>query len=859
MRFAAFTLLAFSALAARGAELSPEEQFRAEVWPLLERTCVRCHGAEKQKGGLRLDSREAALKGGETGPALVPGKPAESLMLRLVRHVEEDRKMPPKEKLHEAEVASLEHWIAGGAPWPAAEVAVKEVPVSGEKLGDAWSDARNPIVKLFGGKRLELWSLRPVAHPAPPQIEHPAFAVRNPIDAFVLARLDAAKVTPAREADAHTLCRRLYFDLTGLPPSPEEMGAFVHAYDAPSADRDAVVAAAVGSLLASPRYGEHWARMWLDVVRYSDSNGFDWDEFRPQAWRYRDYVIRSLNADKRFDRFLREQFAGDETLASAPRDAAEQDGLIATTFLRLGPHDNSAAQFGEAPRVRAALMNDLVETTGAACLGLTLTCARCHNHKFDPISQTDYYRLRAFFEGVKFRDDLPIDLAPAQEEIRRHNERIEAQANEQRKVRDGILNAAKDRLRAEKAKQLSAEEQALLAMPETQREEAAKKKIAALEKKIAPADDAAKKTFTEDEQKRFAAADAGVQARKKKVRLFTTGLLMTDENAGPPVTHVLFQGDLAKPREAVAPGILSVLDPNPAAIVVPARPNSSGRRSALADWLVSERNPLVARVLVNRVWQGHFGEGLVATPNDFGLNGARPTHPELLDWLASEFMREGWSLKKLHRRIVTSTTYRLAAPASGTAGSHLLTGQAPRRLSAEALRDAMLSVAGRLQFREGGPPVWPEVPEEILRANPAFLDDNTEKTKGWYPTPHEQTEVRSIFLVQKRTLRVPMMETFDLPDNALSCPRRTVSTVAPQALTLLNSPFATEMAEAFAARLRREVGEDASAQVERGFALALQRAPDAEERAACLRFLAQRSLPELCRAMLNLNEFAYVD
>jgi hypothetical protein len=421
------------------------------------------------------------------------------------------------------------------------------------------------------------------------------------------------------------------------------------------------------------------------------------------------------------------------------------------------------------------------------------------------------------------------------------------------------LSAVKERLRAEKMKQLSADEQALLALPGVLRNGAAKKKVSALEKKIAVPDDAARKALSSEEQKRFGEADAKVQALKKQVRPFATGLLMTDENATPPVTRVLFQGELTKPREPVAPGFLSVLDPNPASIAAPARPNSSGRRSALAAWLVSEKNPLTARVLVNRVWQGHFGEGLVATPNDFGLNGARPANPELLDWLASEFMRQGWSMKKLHRLIVTSTTYRLAPPPSGNLDRRLLAGQLPRRLTAEALRDAMLAVAGRLQLREGGAPVWPEVPEEILRANPAFLDDNAEKTKGWYPTPHEQTGVRSIFLVQKRTLRVPMMETFDLPDNALSCPRRTVSTVAPQALTLLNSPFATEIAGAFAERLRREAGEDARAQIERAFALALQRAPDDEERRACRRFLAARSLPELCRALLNLNEFAYVD
>jgi hypothetical protein len=884
MRFA-IPALVLVALSARGAEPTPEDRFRTDVWPLLERSCVRCHGVEKQKSGLRLDSREAALKGGESGTALVPGKPEESLLLRLARHAEADRKMPPKEKLHDAELASLERWIADGAPWPALAVAAAEAPANGEKLGDAWADPRNPIVQIFGGKRLDLWSLRPLSDPAPPEIRNPKSEIRNPIDAFILSRLEAVGATPAPDADARTLCRRLYFDLIGLPPTSEQMETFVREYHSPVTDHDSLIATTADTLLASPQYGEHWARMWLDVVRYSDSNGFDWDEFRPQAWRFRDYVIRALNTDKPFDRFLREQLAGDEMLAGPPRDAAEQDCLIATTYLRLGPHDNTAGAFAEGPRVRAALMNDLVETTGAACLGLTLSCARCHNHKFDPVSQADYYRLRAFFEGVKFRDDLPIDLAPEQDAIRQHNEALDAQISEQKEVRDTIVAPVKERLRAERIAKLSAEDQALLALPADQRDEPAKKKVKALEKKIAPAADAVKAALAGDEKDRAAVIDQTIAELKQRQKPYTTGLLAADENATPPVTNVLFQGDITKPREAVVPGFLSVLDPNPAPIAKPARENSSGRRTALADWLVSDHNPLVARVLVNRIWQGHFGEGLVATPNDFGLNGARPTHPELLDYLAREFIHNRWSLKKLHRLIVTSATYRQGSarvsravagvpPASGSSlraepppppstpdpsDSSPDASRSPRRLTAEALRDSMLAVAGRLLPCEGGPPIWPEVPDEILRVNPAFLDDNAEKTKGWYPTPREQTGVRSIYLVQKRTMHVPLMETFDLPDNTLSCPRRIVSTVAPQALTLLNSPFATEMASAFAARLQREAGDDPAAQIDRAFHLALQRRPDETERTSCVQFRTSRSLPELCRALLNLNEFAYID
>ena len=842
-------------LATASAAVADDALFTTRVWPLLERSCIKCHGPEKQKGELRLDSRGAALKGGETGPALVPGKPGESLMFRLVRHPDPDRdRMPPKEKLHDAEIADLEKWIATGAPWPAAAKTPVAAASSAEKVGDAWSDPRNPIVRIFGGRRLDLWSLKPIGSPEPPSVKETDWPITD-IDRFVLAKLESANVHPASEADRRTLGRRLYFDLTGLPPSPERLERFIN-----DTRRDAYQRL-VDELLASPRYGEHWARMWLDVVRYSDSNGFDWDEFRPTAWRFRDYVIRSLNADKPFDRFIREQLAGDEMFDGPPRTQEQQDCLIATGYLRVGPHDNSAAQFGEAPKVRQQLMADLVETTGAAFLGLTMSCCRCHDHKYDPLSQADHYRLRAFFEPVKFRDDLPLDLADEQEAIRKSNEALEAEAAGYKKERDAIFTPHKERLRGDKLAKLTADEQALLKTPEEKRDDVLKAKIKPLEKRVAVKDEDVKAALKPHEKKRLEELDAILREMKKKEREFTTGLLMADDEAAAPETRVLYQGQLEDPREPVSPGFISALDPNPATIRPPQRKKSTGRRSALADWIVSEGNPLTARVLVNRVWQAHFGEGIVATPNDFGLAGASPTHPELLDWLAREFMRDGWSLKKLHRLIVTSATYRQSSlnPSSTPTDNTFLARQNPRRLTGEALRDSMLAVAGRLIERGGGPPIWPDLPEEVLKANPAFLDDNKEKTKGWYPSPKEKTFVRSIFLVQKRTVRVPMLETFDQPENAVSCARRNVSTVAPQALTLLNSPFATEMAQSFAERVQREAASDPNRQVERAFTLALQRPPSERERAACQHLCEQRSLPELCRALLNLNEFIYID
>ncbi len=863
------------------------QHFVNKVKPLLDLRCVSCHGAEKQKGGLRLDSRAAALKGGENGPALIPGKPAQSLLLQAVTHTKADLEMPPKEKLTTNDIAMLERWIKDGAPWPETKLADAPTKLApGERMGNAWSDPRNPIVKIFGGQRLDLWSLKVIRRPEPPKVANKQWA-RNSIDRFVLARLEAAKLIPAPEASRRTLARRLYFDLIGLPPTPEEMSQFLDDKSPDAYERLAE------RLLSSPRYGERWAREWLDVIRYSDSNGFDWDEFRPRAWRFRDYVIRSFNADKPFNQFVREQLAGDELLEGPPRTAAEQDCLIATGYLRLGPHDSSASLFNEQARSRAELMSDLVETTSGGFLGLTMACCRCHDHKYDPLSQADHYRMRAFFEPVKFNDDQPLDLATDQEVIRQQNAKIDQELKPWQEERDALLSKAKGRVRAERVAKLTSEERALLDTPKEKRTGEVKGKVEEVEKKVDPSDKEAKSALTTEEKPKHAELTKQIDARKKEKRPFTLGLLMTDADTKPPVTKILFQGDHKQERDAVEPGFISALDPNPATIRKAVNSKVTGRRLTLAEWIVSPENPLTTRVLVNRVWQGHFGRGLVATPNDFGLAGARPTHPDLLDWLATEFVREGWSIKKLHRLIVTSATYRQASSMSETgvqtasvfgvgskfstvlnpsrnrlagrtpgemdAENQLLWRQNLRRLAAEPLRDTLLAVSGLLQERNGGPPIWPELPPEILQANPAFLDDNETKTKGWYPSPKPEQNVRSIYLVQKRTVRVPFMETFDLPENATSCPRRNESIVAPQALSLLNSTLAVEAARSLAARVEQDAGKEPQAQVDRAFALVLTRLPDADERRVCLGLLQQRSLAELCRALLNLSELIYVD
>jgi len=741
-----------------------------------------------------------------------------------------------------------------------------------ERIGDAWTDPRNPIVRIFGGERLDLWSLRPVADVKPPD---GAEGVRggsrgNPLDRFLESAAAVRGLELATEADARTLARRLSFDLTGLPPAPEAVAAF----ERERAPGGPVAAAAyerlVDRLLASPRHGEHQARLWLDVIRYSDSNGFDWDEFRPRAWKFRDYVIRSFNADKPFDRFIREQLAGDELIEGPPRDPDEQDAWIATGYLRMGPHDNAAPLFNEQDRSRAELMADLVETTGSAFLGLTLSCCRCHHHKVDPLSQEDHYRMRAFFEAVTFADELPLDLAAEQEAIRRHNEALDAESAALEAARDQVLEPVTRRLRAELIAALPPEDKALLEQPLDGHSGETKARVKALEKKVRPDDSAVKAALAPEDAVRIEDFQQQLAGLKTRRRPWTLGLLMTDREGDPEATRVLYQGDHAQPRGVVAPGFLSALDPNPAPVTASRNPKTSGRRRTLADWIASPQNPLTARVLVNRLWQQHFGTGLVATPNDFGLGGARPTHPELLDWLAGELVRGGWSVKRLHRLMVTSAAYRRQSapgPVHATArwpetvdpGNGLFWRQNLRRLSAEQLRDALLATAGLLQSRTGGAPVWPELPPDILKANPAFLDDNETRTKGWYASPADQQFVRSVYLVQKRTVRVPFMETFDLPENSTSCARRTESTVAPQALSLLNSPQAVEASVAFAGRVRAVAGDDPGRQIAAAYRLALQRSPTPEEAERCRRFLEERPLADFCRALLNLNEFAYVD
>jgi len=818
-----FLHFSFAAEITARADDEASTNFVKNVRPLLEAKCVSCHGPEKQEGGLRLDSATAAAKGGELGPAVVPGDADRSLLVKAITFLDPDLQMPPKQKLSDREIAMLTEWVNSGAAW-SDSASGQDHPVDDRSpIGDAFSDERNPVRRVFGSERLDLWSLRkPVAASRPSE-----FSDLHPIDSFVQERLQTAGLEFSPEADRRTLIRRLTLDLTGLPPTADEVAAFLE--DASPNAYETLV----DRVLSSPHYGERQARLWLDVVRYADTNGYERDEFRPLAWRYRAYVIRAFNQDKPFDQFIRAQLAGDELVNGVPETSAEADMLVATGFLRLGQWDSTAAIFQEEDRLRAEMMSDLTNTTAAAFLGMTMSCCQCHDHKYDPLLQADHYRFRAFFAGVTPRDDLVISLADELAEIDSHNAEVDQQITSVKSELESL-----DRNQPESA----------------QRIEELTKQIAVLE------------------------------GTKR-----SPGMAMAATDSGPtaPAIHVLYQGDFSSPREEVSPGFVSLFTPGPADIDPPAD-TTTGRRLALANWIASADNPWTARVIVNRIWQQHFGIGLVATPNDFGHSGERPTHPELLDWLAVEFMQRGWSIKDLHRLIVTSATWRQSSfghssVADFSSRPQLYAMQNVRRLDAETLRDSLLAVSGLLMPYDAGKPVWPPMEDELLQAQPAVLEaiegKDGGRMQGWYPDSIEATDVRSVFLVRKRCLPIPFLQAFDLPETTVSCARRDTTVVAPQALMLLNSPDSIRYAAALADRVQGEQtidSDDAAGSgrlVETLFDTALTRIPTADELQLSIDFLQRHqiqhqdagaqagrlALIDLCRAVLNLNEFAYID
>jgi mono/diheme cytochrome c family protein len=973
-----------------------EVDFERDVQPLFEKHCLKCHGPEKQKGGWRADVREVALKGGDNfAPNVVAGRSADSPLIHFVSGLDPDMKMPAKnDPLTVEQIAVLRAWIDQGAKWP-------------DRATLAHDDPR------------EWWSLRPLARPVVPA------GAPHPIDAFIRAKLAGKQFAPAPEADARTLARRLYFDLIGLPPTPEELADFL-ADASPQAYEKLV-----DRLLASPRHGERWARHWLDVVHYGDTHGYDKDKPRNNAWPYRDYVIRALNDDKPYARFVQEQIAGD-VLFPGTRDGIEALGFIAAGPWDLIGHTEVPETKIDGKIARHLDRDDMVANTIGTFNSLTVHCAQCHNHKFDPISQEDYYSLQAVFAALDrtdrkyYRDDAlntrfqelqrarrvagqelaaveePLIKragAPYAELTRRIGGASKAAAQEQgntspdfgyhsaiAKTQDttkwvqvdlgqrvemervtllpcyddfnaigagfgfpvrfkvevsddpefktGVTqfwrrhdetfmadfknpglaafstHGAKDDgiagryVRVTATRLAPRKDDFIFALAELQVFDLAGKNVAqgrpvtALDSIQAPprwrksnltdgiapvaqSPDEKSKLLAEREALLLGVADEATNAQraalqKEAARLdaelkklpppasvyagaIHTG---TDSFAGtgasggqPRPIHLLARGQVTTPGREMSPGALSALTFQPARFALEPTAPEGERRAALARWITDPQNPLTWRSIVNRVWQYHFGAGLVETPSDFGRNGARPTHPELLDWLAVEFRDGGGSLKWLHRQIVTSATYRQSSAVSAAAGqmdasNALLARQNRRKLEAEAVRDAVLAVSGKLDLTPGGPG-WQDFVIEQPQHSPHYKYDRAdpEDAKTWR---------RSVYRFIVRSQTQPWMTSLDCADPSIRVDKRNESLSPLQALALLNNGFMVAQARHFAERLQRERAE-LPAQVERACELAFGRPPAAGERDRLVAFAQANGLPNLCRVLLNLNEFAFID
>jgi mono/diheme cytochrome c family protein len=834
--------------------------FETHIRPLLKTHCFECHGeGQKLKGGLDMRLRRLLVKGGKSGPALVPGKESGSLILERLASGE----MPPgKKKLTKDEITVVARWIAEGARTLRPE---PEAIAAGFHLTH---------------EEQAFWAFQPIRRPALPTVkEHRR--IRTPIDAFLLARLDKEGLSFSSEADRATLIRRVYFDLLGLPPSPAEIASFLVDPAADAYER------LVDRLLSSSHYGERWGRHWLDVAGYADSEGYTEDDaVRVYAYKYRDYVIRAFNADMPLDCFIQEQLAGDEMVRPpyANLNAAAIDKLTATGFLRMAPDGTARA----ADRKLAAnqVVADTIQIVGTSLLGLTVHCAQCHNHRYDPIPQSDYYHLRAVFEPAY---NVANWRTPAGRRISLYTDADRKQAQEVEKEAAKI-DQARLKKQQEYTERTFQKELAKLApglrepvrlarnTPDAKRTAGQQKLLRDHPSVNVSAGSLYLYDHKAAEDLKKLAADAAKVRATKTVENFLRAL--TEIPGQIPVTHIFNRGDHEQPREAVSPGGLMVLASLKLGNIPakePALP-TTGRRLALARWLTSGKNPLTARVLVNRVWLHHFGRGIVGTPGDFGYLGQRPTHPELLDWLANEFMAGGWRLKRLHKLIMTSTAYRqssLRLPhlQKVDPDNRLLARMSVRRLDAEAIRDAMLAINGKLTRRLFGPPV-PVMHDDFGQV---VLGVDTADSAGYkqkeVPLGDEEFR-RSVYVQVRRSRPLAVLDTFDAPAMTPNCECRNESTVTPQALMLMNSRLIVTQAKYFAERLQREA-PDVRARVALGWRLSFGTEPKIGEVNDAMAFLSEQAaqfrstqkgqdsdmlaLASFCQALLSSNRFLYVD
>ncbi|MCS7023830.1 MAG: DUF1553 domain-containing protein [Bryobacteraceae bacterium] len=690
-------------------------------------------------------------------------------------------------------------------------------------------------------KRRSFWAYQKPQRPRLPSISDPW--IRTPVDAFLLEAMREKRLSPSPAASKETLIRRVTLDLTGLPPTPGEIDAFLRDTAPGAYER------LVERLLASPQYGERWAQRWLDVVRYADTNGFELDAERPHAWRYRDYVVRSFNRDKPYDRFVQEQVAGDELFPG------DKEALIATGFHRAGPiHIVGGNQDEEMNRQE--VLTEMTGAIGSVFLGMTIACARCHNHKFDPIPQSDYYRLQAVFAATEFKDTvLASDSEKQAYEVARKAHQARLKPIQEEIAR--IEKPYRERIRAQKFAALDQRYKDVLAVAESQRDEKQKTLAKEAEAQLKVSWDEVLAVLSPEDRERRAAL------RQKMHRLEydepeppETAYGVQNLEKAPP-THILKVGDHRYKLDPVSPGFPRVI----AGLDAQAPETAANRRAALARWLTSVDHPLVARVMVNRIWQFRMGTGLVATPNDFGALGARPTHPQLLDWLATEFIACNWSVKTIDRLIVLSSAYRQSAahdPAKAKIDpeNKFYWRMNRRRLEAEAIRDSILAVSGKLNPQLGGKPIKVPIEKEVYDSIFTEAEPDNLWPVALDPNQHYR---RSLYLLNKRTVRLPLLANFDQPDAMSSCPVRAVSTHALQALSLMNSEFVRQQAAFFARRLQAECGQQQGCQIRRAYRLALARLPRPAETAMARAFLDSGGLLEdFLLAMVNRNEFVYI-
>ena len=801
--------------------------FAQQIYPILKENCFKCHGgAEKLKSNFRITSRAGLMRGGDEGPALNLAEPDKSRLLAMLSHKDKQHQMPPDKKLPQAQIDQFANWVRMGAPYDAR---LEIVGQPNEHLPTTTVNARTK----------DFWAFKPLARPVVPRVAGPT-QPKNPIDAFINQKLAGKNLVPNPPATRQQLIRRAYFDLTGLPPTLEEVAAF-QADTSPDAFEKVI-----DRLLARPQYGEKWGRHWLDLVRYAESNGYERDGDKPFVWRYRDYVVRAFNEDKPYDRFILEQLAGDELGGDSP------DPIIATGYYRLGLWDDEPA---DPLLARYDELDDYVATTSQVFLGLTMNCARCHDHKIDPIPQADYYRFLSFFtdidrfsasRGTRSRANL-TDITPLV-----HRSTYQKELDERAAA---LRQIAIDLSRIE--------DEVIKKMPAEDRDAAAANDREAVIKRRF-------NEFATAEQR--AAADKLKQQRdeitKKPEPARDFALSVNNCIVNPPPVHILRRGSPRSPGTEVRPGF-PVIVGTPDPVIAAAAPGAktSGRRTILARWITSKENPFTSRNIANRLWQFHFGRGIVRSPNNFGHIGDRPTHPELLDWLATEMVDGGWSLKRMHKLIMLSQAYQMSS-ATSAAGHKADTNNElfwrfdMRRLSAEEVRDSILNLSGQLNLKQGGPSIHTEMPKEVLATS-------SQPHNAWGKSPPEEQRRRSIYIRVRRSLPEPLLKALDFADTDSSCDVRFVTTVPTQSLTLLNSKFLNDQADALADRLIADAPGDLRRQIQSAIARACSRPASAAEIADGLSMIGdlrsrlqldeRTALSRFCLLTLNLNEFIYLD